>query len=381
MTRIALILFVFIFSCKESSQKRNEERENELAENIISENSEKKTLSLNSVFEPAVSSGECDFYCAPDLATQINDLVYKVRLTLGYGTSQRRDITFPYLLKSNNFYFSVVYPNELVFRHVPTVIDTLIVVAGSDEPSSSIKATIIEDKNENTLFYELRDDSIGLITKEGELDSILQKRNISLQDLYNNDYIVHKYSDWKDEVPDNCFQSFINFSDLRLLKLPDVEEIGRRINKTDTTITLDTLKAFYEKQLVNQNIVSVSNMLYVYNNNENSYGLTGGFKKNIDINILLLIDKIEIIYISRKNEIFKVKWIDNFNLIIDDSYSLICDDVIKFTDEGFKTENGSNLFHPDMVSGNYLTIFQVKPKYFDTYIQSPVEILNFTKPD
>ncbi len=297
-----------------------------------------------------------------------------------------RYLLIPYIIRNEKEFYNIdEYPSELIIRLVPTKIDTLEVISGTGDYPTCLDIIKIQDKDEVELFYRLSVDDTT-VAQKGILDTILAKRGISVQELWDNSYIETTIPNWKNIVNlDDCLNTYYilpTFS--KLNKNLSIESIKKQIlNNNDlNTYSLDTLKALYAKYLNTEDTLKIENCLSEY---KGGYFHSGGISTDIEGDVLLLIESLNIIYISKQNEIFKVEWLSNYTTILnkyslfDDNYAEIIDNHYQINDWG--TGRTTCLFNSQMDEDDYLVVYELKLKYIDTYIHSPIEILTYKKPN
>ncbi|MCW3806833.1 hypothetical protein [Plebeiibacterium marinum] len=375
--------FLLLLSCQQNSHKtgkvsKNITKEIESSSNNVNDSILKNIKSDTLINKPSNIETHTIKY-------PINDYILHTYYPYSNFRSINRYLSIPYIVQNEKeYYYFDQYPTELIVSLIPTKIDTLEVISGTGNDVNCLDILKIQDKNEIELFYSL---SINdkIIAQKGKLDTILTKRGLSSQNLRDSMYIKTTLPNWTQDVQlSNCLNSFYYLpTDSTLQKYQNIEGIKKQLLKKEklTNYSLETLRILYNNYLNTKDVIRINNLLI---NDNGGYFHSGGFDKDIEEDVLLLIDSLNIIYISEENEVFKVEWLSNYSTvlggsgILDDNYVSILDNHYVIDD--WATGTTTRLFHPDMIDNDYLVVYELKLKHIDTYIQSSADIITYKKP-
>ncbi len=395
-TLFCSLLLLFLFSCKKESNNSISTSQNISDTNTNNDLIEKDTIPLRRIENDTLktnSSNDIIEYGAiipPDSTKySLEDLTFRIYPTFLNG-DKHEYIGVPFILNNYDISFDTnQYPDTLTFRSIPTSLDTLEVVTGKPDCSDCLEIMKIRNKHqEKELYYEIKYHNEKIVHR-GSIDTILNKRNLTHSDLFQNQYIVYKNDTWKagEELSQNIYQDYIHAYNLEWIKTPDIAEINKQINNDPSkTSVIDSLKQSYQNKIIAQNNVSLDNLLSEIDHPNYEYFHSGGFSNKRDIGLILPIESLSVVFISEENEMYVVEWMKNYKKITDSIGTPLDDNYVKQMDNQHKIEKlDSNtkmrLFHSNMTPGKYIVIYETKLKYLDTYIQSPPQIITYKKPE
>ncbi len=296
--------------------------------------------------------------------------------------------SIPIILKNDSCNFSVErYPDQLHFKVIPNAIDTIIVLKARDIENEAcyqcLEITKIETLQGNkNLYYDISQNN-NVIIQKGSIEDILEKRNLSFSDLdLDNSYQTYENMIGSTDLPEILQPSYIFNSDPSWKENISIKDIHKKIHSSKSIdTTLQSLQKEYSEYIANHEHVSFDNLL---SEEQNGYFHSGGF--TVEKDYYINIETINIIFISQKNKMYTVEWINDWEELIRVDYQPPFDDneveAVNETYQINKWDNNSkiNLFHPDMSFGKYLIVYEIKLKQRDVYIQSPIEIITYKKP-
>ncbi len=290
--------------------------------------------------------------------------------------------SIPFILNNKTINFSVdEYPDLLTLRLVPSSKDTLEVITGSSDCSSCLEILKIQTKKGKELYYKITQYNETIIEK-GEIDSVFKERNLSKSDLKNASYIYSEYDNWKNyaELSENINQQYILASDLNWSENLKIQDLNKQLNnQLKESLALDSLQTIYQNKIAAPQHITFDNLLF---EEKKGYSHSGGFSKQINTNIHLLIESIDIIYISAKNDIYVVEWIKDYKEVLDDVGAPFDDNYVEKKNGIYKINKWDDnsmisLFHPNMLHGDYIVVYEIKLKNKNVYIQSPLNIISY----
>ncbi|WFO16884.1 hypothetical protein M601_003650 [Cellulophaga baltica 4] len=375
---------LLLLSCKQNSRntgdvsKANKIEEIELSSNTLNDS----ILENKKIDTVLVSTITID---TDSIKHLMNDYVLHAYYPNSNYRPLDRYLYIPYIVENEKEYYAFdQYPKELIVRLIPTTVDTLEVISGTGNCMDCLDIFKIQDKNEVELFYSLSSNN-KIIAQKGKLDSILSKRDISFELLWDSKYIEATLTNWAEDVELNDLLNTYYYlpTAATLQKKPNIEGINKLLFDTKqlTTYSLDTLQILYNNHLNTKDVIRMDNFL---TNDNEGYFHSGELMKDIEEDVLLLVESLDILYISQQNEIFKVAWLNDYTTvlnsigILDDSRASIIDNYYTIND--WATGTKTRLFHPAMVDNDYLVVYELKLKDINTYIQSSAEIISFKKP-
>lgn len=321
--------------------------------------------------------------CDVDLSEFVTNITVRVPSTSGY---ENLYTSMPLILKNDKCNFPLeAYPYDIFFNIIPKVADTLIVSVALDttvECSNCLEMTTINSLHRGTLYYKVSQNG-NTIAHKGFIDDVIEEQDLSYLDLEIDDDFDSNYDFMNTTFIKEVLEpEYIFNSDESWKNNSNIENIHHKITSSSITITnLDSLKSSYESFIMPQKEVGLSNFL---SNEEDGYFHSGEFIASKDYHLLL--DTINIIFISPENKMYPVEWLTDWEEIIRVNYNPPLDDnYVTATDGEYKISKWDNdteisLFHPDMEFGDYLVIYEAKLKGRDVYIQSPIDRVTYKKP-
>ena len=403
---LLVIITLFIYSCKKqiSDKEISKTKIEKSKQEVIPNNESSLTLLTDSIQKDTVETylKNVDYIqnhvieidsSLVNYSYDIHDYVLYEIASFNYKDTS---ILIPFLLNHQEIYYTENdYPNELELRSIPNSIDTLLVVSGKSNCYDCLNLLKIENNQEKELFYQYTmNENNEVLIQKGELDTILNKRKLTIDDLKSSKFIVSKNDNWINDssywgLPDYLENEYIYSVNLKYLYLPTIYQANKSVGsklikkfKVDT-YPLDTIKSYYQNILEKEDVITIDNLLS--NNGGQKYFHSGDIGKNESLpNILLLVDSIRIYYISNTNKIYTINYLKNRTEYLTNNNAPLDDNDVEVIDNNYKINDWSsrkmiNLFHQDMVDGEYIVIYQLKPKYIDTYIYSPIKIINYKK--
>ena len=321
--------------------------------------------------------------CDADLSEFISYIQLEIPSKSGY---ENLYAPFPVILKNDKCNFALdAYPYDIYFKVIPKVSDTLIVSIALDteiECSSCLKMTSIKSSQKGTLYYHISQND-NIIANNGSIDTVIEEQSLSYSDLEIDNYFHKDYDFMNNEYIQEILEANYIFNSNESWKNNNsITDIHTKVTSSALNISnLDSLKNNYEKFIMPQKEVTLDNLL---TSEKDGYFHTGGFSTIKSHQILL--ETVNIIFISPENEIYTVKWLEDWEELIradygpplDDNYVSVIDGEYKIDKWDNNTE--INLFHPEMEFGDYLVIYEGKLKGRDAYIQSPIEVITYKKP-
>jgi len=401
ITITILITFTILLACTKQTKGTNEFFEEEKSTTVVTpekqveavldstEIAETDTLEIDTLEKPIMDSLEEVLYVEFDYADyNISDYVLHTSYYYSDSDPNEKYLKVPYILEHDDIYYPAeYYPDVLNVAQVITELDTLDVIIAKSDCSDCLDIFKIQNQNGFGLYSNISFAGEKIV-ELGDLDFLLQERDLSEDELFDEKYIKRSIEDWKSltRFEENLNHSFLFASDLRLKKQFRIEDLRKKLFEVDKSeeYTLEGLVKVYEDGIDTDNVISFYNGFEEYT--ENKYLHNCGFSKSEDLELdVLLKTNIDIIYISEKNELFRVNWLQESIECIDDSGAPSDDNYVEQENGRYLINNWKNgakidLFHPDMVDGSYLVMYEVKPKHLDTYIYSDITTIGYQKP-
>jgi len=404
--QVAIILLIVLCE-KQVSKKNNSENGFMVAKDevdnlknalVLTDSTQNDSIEINITKVSLIDSVqeytiEIDSSLIKNYEYNIKDFVLNGVAIFKYN-NKNNYISIPFILNHQDVYYTENdYPDELELRSIPNSIDTLIVVSGESDCYNCLNLLKIQSSDEKELFYRytINEDNTVLV-QGGDLDTILSTRNLAIEDLNNSKYIVSNYNNWKNysDLSGYLENEYITSVNLKYHYLPDVSQANEKVERKlikkfkEGLYPIDIMKLYYQNILEKEGGITIDNLLS--SEGSQKYLHSGGINKNESLpNVLLLVDSIKIFYISYTNKIYTINYLKNRTEYLTDNNAPLDDNNVDVIDNTYKindwdSKNMINLFHEDMVEGEYIVIYQLKPKYIDTYIYSPIEIITYEKP-
>ena len=292
----------------------------------------------------------------------------------------------PIILKNDKCDFSFeAYPYDIYFKVIPKVSDTLVVSIALDtevECASCLKMTTIKSLHKGILYYDISQNA-KTIAHKGLIENVIEEQGLSYSDIEIDDSFHNDYDFLSSiHISKLLETNFILNSDVSWNENSSITEIQKKIiASSQTTTNLDVLKNNYENFIIPQENAILDNLL---SEEEDGYFHSGMFTGTKSSRLLL--ETINIIFISPDNKTYTVEWLKDWEEFVEDDYSSPLDDnYITATNGEYKIHKWDNdteisLFHPDMEYGDYLIIYEAKLQGRNVYIQSPIERIAYKKP-
>lgn len=403
-----LLLFSLLIACKNDKQEVkkiidntpkkedtiiNSDESSTIASNKIQDSivtinpvdSTKTDLQLGIIIDSLEEKNSYATYKAEDY--KIEDYVLNTHSTLVSVEPDDKYFKIPYIIKHNEgvFFDYENYPEELIVRTINNDLDTIDIITSKSDCYNCLEITKIQNKKEKELYYKITTNNDEVIATKGNLDSILVKRNLTIEDVTNTNFITRTIDDWKERtsLSEKLNKEYTFSHNLNLKKKSGISTIKNEIDKLNLKFnSLDSLKYFYKKYINANDAVSITNL--IEDDGDYKYFHSGAISYGMEENIMMLVESIDITYISKNNDLFKVRWLENYSEItgsgpLDDNYVVFKNGIYGIND--WKNKRMISLFHPDMKEDDYLVIYELKLKYLDTYIHSPVKIINYEVPN
>lgn len=383
MKKQQLLYFLFLvlmYSCV--STKEEEKQVKDTVDSIKVNTIEKRLVEEKINEEVALKEENKDSVKEIENLKESLDNVTSYVYTIFPNDTESKYASIPFILQNKTTNFTVdEYPDLLTLRLVPSSKDTLEVITGSSDCSSCLEMLKIQTKKGKELYYKITQYNETIIEK-GEIDSVLKGRNVSELDLKNDNYIYSEYDNWKNyaELSKNINQQYILATDLNWYENLSIQEINTKVkNQSNTSLSLDSLKTIYENNIAPSQHIIFDNLL---SEEKQRYFHSGGFSKEINTNIHLLIESLNIIYISSKNDVYVVEWLKDYKEVLDDVGAPFDDNYVEKKNGIYKINKWDDnsmigLFHPNMLYGDYIVVYEIKLKNRNVYIQSPLDIVSY----
>ncbi len=321
--------------------------------------------------------------CDEDLSDFVTNIYLSIPSSSGYENLHG---VVPLILKNNKCNFPLeAYPYDIYFKVIPKVSDTLIVsIALNAEEicTACLETTTIESLNKGVLYYHISQNE-NIIAHNGIMENVLEEQDLSYSDIEIDDSFHNDYDFLSGTLISKLLETnFILNSDVSWKENSSITEIHKKITTSSkTTTNLDVLKSNYENFITPQEDTILDNLLSNEVDGYFHFGMFTGTKSS-----RLLLETINIIFISPDNKTYTVEWLKDREEFVADEYSSpLDDDYVTVTNGEYKINKWDNdteisLFHPDMEYGDYLVIYEAKLKERDVYIQSPINIITYKKP-
>jgi len=259
----------------------------------------------------------------------------------------------------------------------------LVVLHASASCSNCLEINKIESLNSRKNLYYKISSEYETYAEDGVLESVLYERDLSLSDLEIDQDFESYTSFLKGDIDlkYNLEPDYIFNSDPSWKENININEINNQINTQEKTYTdLTSLKNIYDDHIITSKEVTFSNLLI---DEGDAYFHSGEFSVKNDYYVRF--ESFNIIFISPENKMYPVRWIEDWDELLQvDDGAPFDDNTVDIIDGNYKINKWDNntminLFHPDMNSGEYLVVYELKLKGREVYIQSPVSSIEYRK--